>query len=97
MNSWRQLVGRKSFFRPDEALVRGQLVWKKRLSFNRNINFKLQSRVLEAYEILDRIATGLYRAKNVTTGSIIVVPSDQLIRCHLSLPEVKSIIEKLSD
>ena len=28
---------------------------------------------------------------------IIIIPSDQLICCHLSLPEVKSIVEKLRD
>ena len=90
-------MGRKSFYRPDEALVSGQLVWRKRLPFNRNINHKLQARVLEAFEILDRVVTGLHRAKHVITGSVIIIPSDQLIRCHLSLPEIKAIIGKLRE
>ena len=95
--AYKALVSRKSYFRPGEALAKGQLVWRKRHNFNRNMNSKLQARVLEAYEILDRVATGLYRAKNVINNNILVLPADHLIRCHLDLQQVKAIISKLGE
>ena len=95
--AYKALVSRKSYFRPGEALMKGQLVWRKRHNFSRNMNSKLQARVLEAYEILDRIATGLYRAKNVINNNILVIPADHLIRCHLNLEQVKAIISKLGE
>ena len=97
LGAYRTLVSNKSYFRPDEALAEGQLVWRKRLNFARNMNSKLQARVVEAFRVLNRLGTGLYRCQNVITDEIVIIPIDQLILCNLTLEQVKTIIEKLQD
>ena len=61
------------------------------------MNSKLQARVVEAFSVLNRLGTGLYRCQNVITDEIVIIPIDQLILCNLTLEQVKTIIEKLQD
>ena len=79
----------------EESLQEGQFVWRKRQSFGVNVNRKLQFKIIEAYEILGRVATGLYRVKNVESGAVSILPIDQLIRTRLSLDEIRGVLGKL--
>ena len=93
--AYNTVVRNKQYFHPHESLRKGQIVWKKRLAFNRNLNSKLQEKVTEAFQVLDRVGTGMYRIKKVGTDEIQVVPVDHLIRTNLSLEQVKLILREI--
>ena len=93
--AFKGLIQNKSYYRVDESLTKGQLVWRKRQSFARNMNKKLQFKVIEAYEIMDRVGTGLYKVRNVETKEMLVLPVDQLIKCRLNREEVMKVLNEI--
>ena len=93
--AFKGLVRNKSYYRVDESLIKGQIVWRKRQSFLRNMNKKLQLKILEAYEVEERLGTGLYRVRNVENDEVLVLPVDQLVRCGLNKGEVLKILNEL--
>ena len=56
---------------------------------------KLQIKVIHAFEVLERVGTGLYKLKNVSNGELVILPADQLIRTRLTLEEIKQILQNL--
>ena len=95
-HAWRSLMRNKEYHRPDETLYEGEIVWRKRLNFARNMNAKLQQKIVQAFEAVNRVGTGMYRLRNLLNGELVVLPLDQLIRTNLSKPEVLSILAELT-
>ena len=95
-HAWRSLVKNKEYHRPDETLYEGEIVWRKRLNFARNMKSKLQQKIVQAFEAVNRVGTGMYRLRNLLSGELVVLPLDQLIRTNLSKPEVMSILAELT-
>ena len=60
-------------------------------------NKKLQIKVIEAFRIMNKVASGVYRVKNIITGEIKLIPIDQLIKTNLGDDEIREMLEKLSN
>ena len=56
---------------------------------------KLQVKVIHAFEVLERVGTGLYKLKNISNDELVVLPADQLIRTRLTLEEIRQILQQL--
>ena len=93
----RTLASNKNFYKVNEGLKEGQVVFRKRMSFARHCNMKLQKKILEAYCVLARVGTGMYRLRNVVTNAIIVLPVDQLITTRLSVDEVIEMLVEINN
>ena len=91
------LIQSKNHFAPKEALVEGQIVFRRRLSFSRNLSYKLQVKVVSAFEVVSRVATGLYRLRNILTNELIVLPIDQLIRTSLTKEQMVEVLAKIAE
>ena len=91
----RNLITNKQYNNHVEGLKEGQLVWRKRQCFNRNMSKKLQIKILQAFKIESRIGTGMYRLIDIQTNERLILPSDQLIRTRLTELEMKEILMKL--
>ena len=96
MHAFRSLVGRKNFEYPGEGLAKGQLVWRKRKSFARHMNAKLQTKIIEAFRVEERLGTGLYKLKSVITSNLIILPIEQLIPTRLTEIQVIEILTKIN-
>ena len=97
LGTYKSQVSRKNYFYPTDSLKRGTIVFQKRMQFNRHNNKKLQAKIIRAFEIIERVATGLYLVTDVTNGVRILLPIDQMVRTGLNLAEVKKMIEKLNE
>ena len=95
--AYRNLVHNKSYRFHEEGLVKDEIVWRKRQSFARNMASKLQDKIVQAFRVLDRVGTGLYKVVDVSTGNIQILPGEQLIRAGMSEEEVKGILVKLNE
>ena len=95
-SAYRGLVANKNYYYPSDKLTEGQIVFRKRMQFARHNSKKLQAKILEAFQIISRVGTGLYRAKNVSTSEVKLLPICQLIRTRLSINDVKSVLEELN-
>ena len=91
------LIGHKSYNYCDENLVKGQIVFRKRMSFGRHHNQKLQTKVLEAYKIVLKVASGVYDCENLITKERKTLAVDQLIRTALKEEEVKAMLIQLNE
>ena len=91
----RNLITNKQYNNHVEGLKEGQLVWRKRQCFNRNMSRKLQIKILQAFKVESRIGTGMYRLIDIQTNERLILPSDQLIRTRLTELEMKDILMKL--
>ena len=91
----RNLITNKQYHSHVEGLKEGQLVWRKRQCFSRNMSRKLQIKILQAFKVEARIGTGMYRLIDIQTNERIVLPSDQLIRTRLTELEMKDILKKI--
>ena len=96
MHAFRSLVGSKNFEYPGEGLTKGQLVWRKRKSFSRHMNAKLQTKIIEAFRVEERLGTGLYKLKSVITSNLIILPIEQLIPTRLTEIQVIEILTKIN-
>ena len=94
-SAFRNLLRNKNFYECNEALVEGQVVWRKRQAFATNVNRKLQFRIIQAFIVLKRVGSGLYKVEDIESGLIAILPVDQLIRTRLTIPEVKQILQRL--
>ena len=92
----KTMLSNKHYYDSGEALVQGTIVWRKRQSFSRHANQKLQFKILEAYVVQGRVGTGLYKLGNVITNETVILPIDQLVRCRLGLQDVKKILQELN-
>ena len=61
------------------------------------MSYKLQIKVTSAYEVVDRIATGLYRLKNIQTDEPIILPIDQLVRTSLTREQMLDVLRRLEE
>ena len=95
--TFKQLLQRKAYFFPNEALKHGSIVFRKRMQFSRNMAPKLQQRVVECFSIERRVGTSMYLCKNVLDGSKKLLPIDQMIRSRLSLDDAKALMNKLDN
>ena len=91
------LMQHKNFFSPKEALIAGQIVFRRKMCFSRNMSYKLQVKVTSAYEVVDRIATGLYRLKDIRTDEPIILPIDQLVRTSLTREQMLDVLRRLEE
>ena len=91
------LIGHKSYLYPSENLETNTIVFKKRMSFSRHQNQKLQVKILEAYKIVSKVASGIYEARNLVTGEIRVLPVDQMVRTMLKEQDVLKILTDLNN
>ena len=91
----RNLITNKQYYSHVEGLKEGQLVWRKRQCFSRNMSKKLQIKILQAFKVEARIGTGMYRLIDIQTNERIILPSDQLIRTRLTESEMKDILMKI--
>ena len=91
------LIGHKSYNYRDENLEAGKLVFRKRMSFGRHNNQKLQTKVLEAYKIISKVASGVYACENIVTKEKKTLAVDQLIRTALRENEVRKMLIKLNE
>ena len=91
-----QLMKRKAYYYPNEALVEGVVVFRKRMQFARNMAPKLQAKVIEAFVVEKRVGTSMYLCKNILTDVKKLLPIDQLIRCRLSLLDAKALMNRLN-
>ena len=91
------MLKNKAYYYPNEALIKGAIVFRKRMQFARNMAPKLQARVIEAYVIERRIGTSMYLCKHIITNEHKLLPLDQLIRCRLNLNDAKSLIRRMAE
>ena len=70
-------------------------MFRKRQSFSRHQNKKLQLKILEAYKVESRVGTGMYQLRNLEDNSTIILPCDQLIRTNLNESEAKKLISDI--
>ena len=96
LSAYKNLLTYKNFYYPTEALKENAIVFKKRLSFARNMNPKLQNKIASGLRIISRVASGHYRAEDLMTGQIVIVPVEQLIRTNLNEAQVKEILGKMN-
>ena len=92
----RNLVNHKSFNFLEVELKEGELYFRRRQSFGVHCNRKLQIKVIEAFKIISKVASGVYKVKNIVTGEIKLIPIDQLIKTNLREDEIREMLEKLS-
>ena len=97
MQAFKNLLTYKNYFYPTEALKEGTIVFRKRLTFTRNMNPKLQRKIATALKILSRVASGHYRCEDVTTKQILIVPVEQMIRTNLTESQVKEVLRKMEE
>ena len=93
--AYRTLRSNKHFYYPNERLSKGQIMFRKRQSFSRHQNKKLQLKILEAYKVESRVGTGMYQLRNLEDNSTIILPCDQLIRTNLNESEAKKLISDI--
>ena len=67
------------------------------MSFGRHNNQKLQTKVLEAYKIISKVASGVYACENIVTKEKKTLAVDQLIRTALRENEVRKMLIKLNE
>ena len=93
--TYKNLVNNKHYYFPSEGLRVNQIVWRKRMTFDRHNSQKLQNKILEAFIVLRRVGTSFYKVRNVETGVEGLLPVDQMIRTRLSLDEVRGVIKQM--
>ena len=95
LSSMVNLISHKCYKYPTESLSKGQIVFRKRMSFARNINKKLQVKILSGYQVKERVGSGLYKLRNILTNEIAILPVDQLIETNMNENQVRDILTKL--
>ena len=80
----------------EEELKEGELYFRRRQSFGVHCNRKLQIKVIEAFKILNKVASGVYRVQNLISGEVKFIPIDQLIKTNLNENEIREMLEKLA-
>ena len=97
MQAFKNLLTYKNYYYPNEALKEGTIVFRKRLSFARNMNPKLQRKITTALKIMQRVASGHYRCIDLITKNILIVPVEQMIRTNLNESQVIEILDKMNE
>ena len=95
MSAMLNLISHKSYTYPCQSLTEGRVVFRKRMSFARNMNRKLQIKVLTGYRVLERVGSGLYKLKNLMSDEVVILPVDQLVLTNLNKVQVKEILSKI--
>ena len=89
------MVRNKNHYRPDEGLKENDVVFRKRTTFGRANNRKWQIKISDAFRVVVRVGTGLYKLINIRTNEPVILSGDQLIRTNLTEAEALLVIEKL--
>ena len=98
--AFKNIVSYNNHINPQDEnsqLKAGEIVFRKRQSFNVNMNKKLQVKIIAAFKVLKRVGTGLYKLKDVVTGNEVLLPICQLIRSNLTELEVIDIINQINN
>ena len=61
------------------------------------MNKKLQVKIIAAFKVLKRVGTGLYKVKDIVTGTELLLPICQLIRSNLTETETRDIIDQINN
>ena len=94
--AYQYLVSRKTFNYPTDALFEGQIVFKKRTQFSRHQNPKLQIKIIDAFEVLSRVGTGLYRVKHIIEDYECLLPICQMIETRLTRGEAQKVLREIN-
>ena len=93
--AYQYLISRKTYTYPTDALYEGQIVFKKRTQFSRHQSHKLQVKIVDAFQVISRVGTGLYRVKHIMNGEECLLPICQMIETRLTLKEAQKILQEI--
>ena len=65
LTAYKTMMMNKDYYYPMETLKEGQIVFRKRTSFSKNMSPKLQQKVMRAYKVVRKVASGLYELSDV--------------------------------
>ena len=95
LNALKNLITHKSYNYLENDLKVGDIYFRRRMSFSRHNNPKLQVKVVEAYKIVSKVGSGVYEVRNIRTNELKMLPIDQLIKTNLKEEEVVEMLRNL--
>ena len=90
------MITHKSYHYLEDELKINDIFFRRRMSFGRQNNAKLQVKIIEAYKIVNKVGSGVYEVKNIKTNEIKYLPIDQLVKTNLKEGEVLAMLDKLA-
>lgn len=91
------MISNKKFYNIGESLTEGQILFRRRMSFNVHQNKKLQKKIVQALKVISRVGTSMFKLMDIETGRVMILPLDQLISTKLTEAEAKAILIKLNE
>ena len=63
------MISNKKFYNIGESLTEGQILFRRRMSFNVHQNKKLQKKIVQALKVISRVGTSMFKLMDIELNS----------------------------